>query len=394
MRRFAAQDRRVAVESLDKETTSHRLAPDSGQCYTNRYSKQPEMCELIQPHIRRILFRVVVLLLGITAAAPVAAAGEQPRTVIVDTDVGSDDLMAIAFLLSRTDVRIEAITVTNGLAHVRAGAANLVRLLELTGKTGIPVYMGRETPLRGTAAFPEEWRTLSDTLPGVPLPAATRAPQSQSAAEYLARRLRDHRHPVPILALGPLTNLAEVLAREPSSVRGIRELVIMGGAVRVPGNLGDGGYFKTDNKTAEWNMFVDPFAARTVFRSGAPIRLIPLDATNKVPIDLAFLREFQSAVHAPLGKFVAQILETDRKFIEQGIYSAWDPLAAAALVEPAVVTAQALAIDVRQQRPQEGRTVEVRGRRPNAQVALDANAALFKRIFLSALAESARPSIR
>ncbi len=320
-----------------------------------------------------------------TGAPPFAGTGGQARTVIVDTDAGSDDLMAVAFLLSRSDVRIEAITVANGLAHVRAGAANLLRLLELAGKTGVPVYVGRETPLRGTAAFPEEWRELSDTLPGVQLPVTTRNPESQSAADYLAGRLRDHRHPVRILALGPLTNLAEVLAREPASARGIRELVIMGGAVRVPGNLGDGGYFKTDNKTAEWNMFVDPFAARIVSRSGVPMRLIPLDAMNKVPIDVAFLREFESAAHTPLGRFVAQILESDRKFIEQGIFSAWDPLAAAALVEPAVVTTKALAIEVRQRAPEEGRTVEVPGRRPHAQVALNANAGLFKKLFLSAL---------
>ena len=340
--------------------------------------------------MRRILLGAAILLLGASGGASLVAAPEPQRTVIVDTDAGSDDLMAIAFLLSRSDARIEAITVANGLAHVRAGAANLLRLLQLVGKAGIPVYVGGETPLRGTAAFPEEWRTLSDTLPGVELPSTTRAPQPQSAADFLTRRLRDHRHPVRILALGPLTNLGEVLRREPESVRAIRELVIMGGAVRVPGNLGDGGYFKTDNKTAEWNMYVDPLAAQIVFASGARIRLIPLDATNWVPIDLAFLREFKSATHTPLGKVVAQIMETDRNFIEQGIYSAWDPLAAVALVERAVVTTRALPIEIRQHAPEEGRTVEAPGRRSNAQVALDANAALFKKIFLRAFATPKR----
>ena len=345
---------------------------------------------LFELNMRRILLGAAIFLLGANGGASRVAAPEPRRTVIVDTDAGSDDLMAIAFLLSRGDVRIEAITVANGLAHVRAGAANLLRLLQLAGKTGIPVYIGRETPLRGTAAFPEEWRTLSDTLPGVELPHTTHAPRPQSAADFLARRLRDHRHPVRILALGPLTNLGEVLRREPASVQAIRELVIMGGAVRVPGNLGDGGYFKTDNRTAEWNMYVDPVAAEIVFGSGARIRLIPLDATNKVPIDLAFLREYESATQTRLGKVVAQIFETDRKFIAQGIYSAWDPLAAVALVERGVVTTQALPVEVRQRAPEEGRTAEAPGRPPNAQVALDANAALFKKIFLSAFTTAAR----
>src|SRR5947208_6031779 len=89
--------------------------------------------------------------------------------VIVDTDAGTDDLMAIAFLLSRKDVRIEAITVVEGLAHVESGAANVLRVLELAGATAVPVYVGNPDPLERTAPFPDEWRRTSDTLPGVNL---------------------------------------------------------------------------------------------------------------------------------------------------------------------------------------------------------------------------------
>src|SRR5438093_7064352 len=102
--------------------------------------------------------------------------------VIVDTDAGTDDLMAIAFLLSRKDVKIEAITIVEGLAHVEAGAANVLRVLELAGATGVPVYRGSPDPLERTAPFPAEWRQISDTLPGVNLPAAKRKQESQPAA--------------------------------------------------------------------------------------------------------------------------------------------------------------------------------------------------------------------
>ncbi len=323
------------------------------------------------------------VLLALAPAVRAAPNGAK-APVIIDTDAGSDDLMAIAFLLSRGDVRIEAITVTNGLAHVQDGARNVLRLLALAGKKDIPVYLGRETPLRATAEFPKEWREVSDKLPGVDLPQATRQPELQPAADFLLHRLSERRR-VRILALGPLTNLAEVLRRKPAAARAIDELVIMGGAVRVPGNLGDGGYFKTDNKTAEWNLFVDPLAAQIVFSSAARIRLVPLDATSKVPIDLAFLRELQSQARTPLARFVAQVLGTDKSYIQQGFYFAWDPLAAVALAEPAVVKAQAMAIAIGQQAPEEGRTKEVAGRPPNTRVALDADAAAFKRIFLAAL---------
>src|SRR5258706_6633085 len=325
---------------------------------------------------RSLVLVSILSLLGVTAQA-------QTNSVIIDTDAGSDDLMAIAFLLAHPSVSIEAITIANGLAHVDAGARNMVRLLELSGHKEVPVFAGRSTPLRGNAEFPAEWRKTSSELPGVNLPTASRQPEPKRAAEYFLTRLKNHRHQVRILALGPLTHLAEALKRDPSIAGAIREIVITGGAIEVPGNLGDGDVFKTNNKTAEWNIFVDPLAARIVFHSRIPIRLIPLDATNKVPIDLAFLREFQAEAKSPLAKFVAQVLETDRKFIEDGYFYAWDPLAAVALLHPGVVKTSRMHIDVRQDLPEDGRTVQTPGR-ANADVALDADAIAFRKIFREA----------
>ena len=292
--------------------------------------------------------------------------------------------MAIAFLLSRPDVRIEAIAVDNGLAHVRAGASNVLRLLELGGHGEVPVYIGRDTPMRGQRAFPDAWREISDTLlRDLKIPPAHHAPQTQPAADYLAARLLDHSRPVRILALGPLTNFGEALERAPQILGGV-EMVIMGGAIRVPGNLGDGD-FKTDNRTAEWNLFVDPWAAKLVFASGARLRLVPLDATQRVPINAQFLRELKSAARTRLGRFVTGILDRERVLIEQGASYAWDPLAAVTLVEPSVAPMTPLAIDVEQNAPQDGRTAEVNGA-ANAGVALDADPAVFRKTFLSALA--------
>ena len=195
--------------------------------------------------------------------------------------------------------------------------------------------------------------------------------------------LQDQKHRVRILALGPLTNLAEALEREPSIAQSIQEIVIMGGAIQVPGNLGDGGVFKTSNKTAEWNIFVDPLAARIVFRSHIPILLVPLDATNKVPIDVAFLREFQAHAVSPLGRVAGQVLETDRESIQGNYFYAWDPLAAVALLHPEVIKSSRLHIGILQDPPQQGRTVQTPGS-PNADVAMDADGPRFRKIFLEA----------
>jgi purine nucleosidase len=89
--------------------------------------------------------------------------------VLIDTDAGSDDFMAVALLLAQ-GVSIDAVTVVNGTAHVDAGARNMGRLLDLAGRPHVPVFAGRNRPLRGTAEFPVEWRKISDDLPGVPRP--------------------------------------------------------------------------------------------------------------------------------------------------------------------------------------------------------------------------------
>ncbi|HLG95089.1 MAG TPA: nucleoside hydrolase [Bryobacteraceae bacterium] len=323
------------------------------------------------------------MLAGAFAAIATLAAA-QPAPVLVDTDAGTDDLMAIAFLLAHPNVKIDAITVVNGLAHVDAGARNVARLLALAGRTDVPVFAGRGEPLRGMAEFPAEWRTISDELPGVTaLPTAQRKTEVRPAADYLIDRLRQPNRPVRILALGPLTNLAEVLKREPSAVTAIEEIVIMGGALRVPGNLADGGLFKTSNKTAEWNMFIDPLAAQIVFRSGVKIRLIPLDATNTVPIGAEFLRDLESRARSPLGRFVGQVLKSDHEMIEQNLFYAWDPLAAAALLRPGIADSIPLRVEVVQDPPEQGRSIAAVGR-PNARVALRADAAEFRRLFLDA----------
>jgi inosine-uridine nucleoside N-ribohydrolase len=322
----------------------------------------------------RRYFLITLLAAGLAAQGP----------VIIDTDAGSDDLMAIAFLLARKDVKIEAITIVDGLAHVPAGATNLLRLLQLAGASGVPVFAGAEQPLERTAPFPAEWRRTSDTLPGVKLPTTKRTPEKRRAADFLMSRLSSPDRPVTLLALGPLTNLGDAFRRAPQSVRSVTELVIMGGAIGVRGNLDDGGFFKTTNTTAEWNLFHDPLAAEIVFKSGVNMRMIPLDSTNKVPIDTALLQELSRA-RTPLAEVVAQILETERPLIEQKLFFAWDPLAAVALVDPTVVTTRQIAIEVFRKPPEEGRTKEVSGRRPNVTVALDANPAEFKRVFLEAL---------
>ena len=287
---------------------------------------------------------------------------------IVDTDAGSDDVLAVALLLSH-HLPIDAITVVNGMAHVDAGARKMRQLVEIAGSGAIPVYEGRGSPLRGSNEFPADWRAASDDLL-FGLPAPSRPPETHAAADYLVRRLRikQPRH-ARILALGPLTNIAEALQRDPSVARSIFEIVIMGGAIRVPGNA--------PRKSAEWNMYIDPLAAQIVFRSGVPIRLITLNATNEVPISAEFVHDFEGAALSPLGRVAAEVLKSDRETIEAGTFYAWDPLAAAALLDARIVRTVPMHIEIQD----DGRTIASRGE-PNAKVAVGADAHAFRALFL------------
>jgi pyrimidine-specific ribonucleoside hydrolase len=316
-----------------------------------------------------------LMALMIMTTAPTPATAQDVTTVIVDTDAGTDDFMALAFLLSTPRARVEAVTITTGLAHAKAGATNVLRLLQLAGRTDVPVYVGRETPLRGDREFPADWRQLSDELPGVDLPQAKRSVEARPAHEFLAERLADASRPVTVLAIGGLTNLAEAFRLNPTAAKSVERLVIMGGAFKVPGNLVEGGV--TSNMTAEWNFYIDPEAARWVFASGASIRLIPLDATQKVAVDRNMVRTLQTVGQRPMTRFVLQVLATVDDMIERGTFFAWDPLAAAVLVDPPMARFTRMAVDIAQDPPDEGRTTVAARGPSNADVAVEANSRRF-----------------
>ena len=158
------------------------------------------------------------------------------------------------------------------------------------------------------------------------------------------------------------------------------DIVIMGGAVDAPGNLGDGGFFKTKNTKAEWNIFCDPKAAAIVFKSGARIRMVPLDATNHVPLDVSFLDQLRKSAVSPIAKAVAQVLESERELMQQGIFFAWDPLAAVGFVEPGVLRTVPMKLTVDGdgaiRRDDKGSSIEV---------AVGADAARFRSLYLKAV---------
>jgi inosine-uridine nucleoside N-ribohydrolase len=328
---------------------------------------------------RPVSFGLLVLCLAvglfIVARQPAEMPGRFP--LIVDTDGGTDDLMAIAYLLARPEIDVQIITSVNGLAHADAAARNVLRLLRV-GNRRTPVYIGLEEPLEGRGAFPAAWRQQADTMEPLP-PLMGRRPRTD-AVSAIVQRLSNSPSPVTILALGPLTNIAQVIARDRKSLGNIAQVVVMGGALDVPGNAPE----NAASPVAEWNIYVDPTAASLVFKSQLPLTLVPLDATNRVPIDRAFVKAFMAHQRSPLGITVGQLLGSAADMIDAGSYFAWDPLAAVAVLDPQVLTTRALNISVVREGDERGRLVATDGD-PNAEVAFGASPSVFKRDFFAAL---------
>src|SRR4029077_3462690 len=157
--RLAAQNCGFLLKFFHKESPSH--AP---LCYINPMASRAQpACAPLSTGLSAFLLAILAFFRPAQVASQTAPRPSPiRRAVIVDTDAGADDLMAIAFLLSRPDIHVEAITIENGMAHVPAGGRNVLRLLALAGRNDIPVFLGRENPLAGDQEFPAEWRRASD----------------------------------------------------------------------------------------------------------------------------------------------------------------------------------------------------------------------------------------
>ncbi|HET9248703.1 MAG TPA: nucleoside hydrolase [Actinomycetota bacterium] len=264
---------------------------------------------------------------GSEPARSPAAEGAEPRHVVLDTDLAFDDIMALLYLLQRDDVAIDAVTIAGtGEAHCEPGVRNALGLLALGGETDTPVACGRETPLKGTNAFPDEWRSAVDDLSMLDLPAVDRRGDPRGAVRLLLDTLDGD---ATLITLGPLTNVAEALRADPGFASRVPELVAMAGAIDTGGN--------TPNGVAEYNVWVDPLAAKEVIE-GMDATLVPLDATDDVPFTPFFADALAAHLASPEAEAVDAIIAANQEIFLQGGYSFWDTLATALVFRPELAT--------------------------------------------------------
>jgi inosine-uridine nucleoside N-ribohydrolase len=269
------------------------------------------------------------------------------RSIVIDTDAGWDDWLALLFLMKCPDVRILGVTVTGvGLAHLTPGMTIMNELLVFGGQAA-KVYPGSQKPLLYSNAFPGSFRATIDSLMGLKVPpppgtAGTSSISTTPAVDYLHRTFLDGARngtPVDVLAIGGFTNLGTLLSTYPLAEyhAGIGTIYAMAGAIDVPGNVvstvnGDDPWsYYGSNLSAEWNVFIDVKGAQIVLTSGLRIVLVPLDATEDVPVTNEFVFSYAQRIGTDsYARFVYQMLQC-----QAGETSFFDPLAAAVLVTQA-----------------------------------------------------------
>jgi len=229
------------------------------------------------------------------------------RKIIIDTDPGQDDAVAILLALASPELEVLGLTAVCGNVPLSLTEKNARRICELAGRPDTPVFAGAIRPLLRQLVTAEQVHGKTG-LNGPELPEPTMRLQEEHAVDFIVGTLmREERGAVTLCALGPLTNLALALLREPRIAPRIREIVMMGG-----------GFFEGGNVTpsAEFNIYVDPHAADIVLKSGVPIVMMPLDATHKALTTSVRTRAFRG-LGSRVGIAVAEMLEFFERFDEQ-----------------------------------------------------------------------------
>ncbi|OWY06435.1 MULTISPECIES: nucleoside hydrolase [unclassified Thioclava] len=262
------------------------------------------------------------------------------RKIIIDTDPGQDDAVAILLALASPELEVLGITCVAGNVPLPLTSKNARVVCELAGRTDVPVYAGCDRPL-ARELVTAEYVHGKTGLDGIELPAPQMPLQDQHAVDFLIETLRDHpAGSVTLCPLGPLTNIATALRRAPDIAEKIAEIVLMGGA-----------YFEVGNTTpaAEFNIHVDPQAAEIVFTSGVPLVVMPLDVTHKALTTRARVEAFRN-----LGTRVGHAVASWTDFFERFDMAKYgsegaplhDPCVIAYLLKPDLFTGRHINVEI------------------------------------------------
>jgi inosine-uridine nucleoside N-ribohydrolase len=301
-----------------------------------------------------------------------------PR-IILDTDPGIDDALALCLALASPEIQLEAVTTVNGNVGVELTTANALAVVNLLGHPEIPVARGCDRPL--LAQVVEATKVHGENGLGVILPQGENRAVEQHAVDLMIELILKYPGEITLVAIGPLTNLALAVRHEPRIAGLVREVCIMGGALFVPGNV---------TPEAEFNIYADPHAAQIVLQAGWPIRFVTLDVTMKTTLhetDLAALRREGSPVHNFIIEAIQGYLTRFGRDHAENKMHMHDPLCLAIAFQPELISWKEAYVGVELTGATMGETVaylpphEAPGT-PNVLASIDVDAERFCSLFI------------
>ncbi len=339
--------------------------------------------------------RNLALIVAAIAVSTVAFP-QSPRRVIIDTDPGTDDAMAILLALNSPELKVEALTVVPGNVVAKQGLENALKIVSLAGRCDVAIAAGAQHPLNQKLITAEFWHGKNG-LAGIELPPSKCTADPRFGPDLIIEMVHKYPHEITLIPIGPLTNIALALSKDPSIAALVKEVVIMGGSIS-GGNV---------NAAAEANIHNDPEAASIVFNANWPsLTMVGSDIGERTLFTRVYLQELES-VHGPQADFIAAIakflLGMAEKYGDIGT-AMYDPLAVGAAIDPTIITTRNMRVDV-ETRGQFTRGETVANRRnsvernvlhgdrywiegidqvqPNAKVCVGSNAEKFLKMFVS-----------
>ncbi len=305
------------------------------------------------------------------------------KKVIIDCDAGVDDALALILAFHSPELDVKAVTGVNGNVPLERVFENIQKVLSLIQPKNKPlIAKGAHQPLKGKPLYAHSVHG-QDGLGGAEIEREDGKEWWQfyprPADELITKVARQYPYEMTLIAIGPLTNLALALQKDPEGMRNLKEIVIMGGAVRTGGNI---------TSYSEFNIFSDTLAAEKVLGSRLSMTLVPLDVTRQVSLTAQRMEQRVTPLNNSFSKFAIEATgydSTRNQFRNKELIHLHDPLAVGVVVDPDLVRKERLGIGVKtQDGPYYGRTFETR-EGPNVEVCLEVNAMRFLELFLSRL---------
>ncbi len=260
-----------------------------------------------------------------------------PQRVIIDTDPGVDDAMAILLAVNSPELKVEALTVVPGNVDGRQGLDNALKIASLAGRCDLIVAGGAQHPLNQKLITAQYWHGPNG-LAGVELPPSKCKADSRFGPDVIVELVHKYPHEITLIPVGPLTNIALAVSRDPSIVPLVKNIVIMGGSI-TGGNV---------NGAAEANIYGDPEAAAIVFNAGWMVTMIGSDVGERTLITRKHITDLRS-MHGVESDFIGKLADYYLSRSEKSGYAGaamYDPLAVATAIDPSLVTLKEMHVDV------------------------------------------------